>query len=693
MARSGPVLLAAAAALVVACTYTFDVPDTAQISCSDGGAPCPDGWHCEVAQGRCAVNGSVVEVVEIRVQPTTAIATAESGGAASLAVTLGATPTALVRVPVVSTRPSEATVFPPELTFDGSNWNQAQTVTVQGVKDQVVDGPQPYEVVLGPPASNDTRFSSLPEIRIPATNADSDTAQINARPPSITTSESDTPATATPVQLTLSSRPSGVVVVPVTSSDTGEATVSPATVAFDAGTWDVPQTIRVVGVDDPFPIADGRQPFRIDLGPAVSTDPHFQGATGSVAGQNADNDSPGVLIQPSTGLHTYEPSYATYAYVKLATQPTSDVTVTFTSLDTDQVTVDPATRVLTFDAGTWDQYQYVNILPVDDPYDEIPDDAPWTVQTSNAVSTDPNYSGIDVEDITGINTDDDVSGLLFDGYSYGSFSIAENAAPKPILVTLSSRPHGAVTIQPASANSGKVRVTPSQITLDQNTWSTGATMTVTPVDNNVRENDPEVDITFSVTAALPAQDPGYQNPTISPMQVTLQDDERIIFTTARTRAGDLTSGSYIDIDSFCATDDGASPLIYYSLAMMAVDNYSAGLQRIASSQPNVGNEPSWVLTPGRNYISETATGPVIGRANSKKLLDFPLANPLTTKGDVWTGLEADWTTSGTSCALWLDSTNANMGRAGTSGSTSTTAIAGGAAACDSPHRLLCVEQY
>jgi len=224
--------------------------------------------------------------------------------------------------------------------------------------------------------------------------------------------------------------------------------------------------------------------------------------------------------------------------------------------------------------------------------------------------------------------------------------------------------------------------------------ASGATMTVTPVDNNVRDGDQTVDITFSVTAALPALDPGYQNPVISPLQVSLEDDERIIFTTQRTRTGDLTSGgSYYDVDNFCASDPGAQPLIYYSLAMLAVDNSGSGLQRIASSQPNVGNEWSWVLIPERNYISDTRNGPVIGRANSRKLLDFPLAHPLTTAGDVWTGLEADWTTAGTNCALWFDGTNANMGRYGAAGSTTTTALAGGTAACDSLHRILCVEQY
>jgi len=700
MARSGPVWLAVIAATVVACTYTFNVPEGSQISCSDGGAPCPDGWHCEVGPGRCVLNGSVVEVPEVRVQPTAAIATAESGpaAAASLAVVLGARPTAPVRVPVVSTRPAEATVVPQELIFDDSNWDQAQTVTVQGLPDHVVDGPQPYEVVVGPPASNDARYSSQPEIRIPATNADTDTARILASPTSITTSESDTPSTPTPVQVKLSSQPSAVVIVPVASSDAGEAVVSPATLAFDGGTWDTPQTILVIGVDDPFPIADGRSPFTINLGPATSTDPHFQGATGSVDGHNTDNDSPGVRIQPATGLYTSEPNYAAYAYVSLFTQPTADVTITFTSLTTDQVTVDPASRVLTFDAGNWDQYQYVTIQPVDDPYDEIPADVDWTVQSSNTVSSDPNYSNLVVDDITGQNHDDEVSGLLFDGYPYGSYSTMENGMPKQIRITLSSKPHGAVTVRPASANSGKLLVSPAQFTLDETTWDVGTVMTVTPVDNDVREYDPTVDITFAVTAALPLQDPGYQNPVIDPLQVTLQDDERVIFTLSTGQDGNLSDpfgGIYFVLDSLCQNDPAqGQQLFYYSLALMSVNNPGYGLHRIASANPNAGDQQDgWVLSNGRNYISETRNGPVIGRANAKNLLDFPLAHPLTTAGDVWTGLEADWTTSATNCGAWIDGNIANTGRTGTSNSTSSAAIAGGTATCDGPRRILCVEQY
>src|SRR3954465_2869089 len=119
MARSGPGWVMSAAALAVAvadCTYKFDdIPQAAQIACSDGGAPCPDNWECDESVGRCRLIRSVPEVPEIRVSPGGALTTKEpvagqSVGTASLAVTLGATPTAPVRLLVVSTRTSEAQV-------------------------------------------------------------------------------------------------------------------------------------------------------------------------------------------------------------------------------------------------------------------------------------------------------------------------------------------------------------------------------------------------------------------------------------------------------------------------------------------------------------------------------------------------------------------------------------------------------
>ena len=46
------------------------------------------------------------------------------------------------------------------------------------------------------------------------------------------------------------SQPTGNVVIDLSASDTGEATVDKSTLTFTAGDWNSPQTVTVTGVDD-----------------------------------------------------------------------------------------------------------------------------------------------------------------------------------------------------------------------------------------------------------------------------------------------------------------------------------------------------------------------------------------------------------------------------------------------------------
>lgn len=57
------------------------------------------------------------------------------------------------------------------------------------------------------------------------------------------------------VSVVLDAQPTSNVVITVTSGDTTEATVSPATLTFTSGNWNTPQTVTVTGVDDT--LADG----------------------------------------------------------------------------------------------------------------------------------------------------------------------------------------------------------------------------------------------------------------------------------------------------------------------------------------------------------------------------------------------------------------------------------------------------
>ncbi|MEZ5217402.1 MAG: SdrD B-like domain-containing protein [Ilumatobacteraceae bacterium] len=85
----------------------------------------------------------------IRVTPTAGLLTSETGATATFAVSLDALPTGTVTIPVSSSDPSEGTASMTSLTFDTTNWQVAQTVTVTGVDDSDLDGAQPYTIVLG----------------------------------------------------------------------------------------------------------------------------------------------------------------------------------------------------------------------------------------------------------------------------------------------------------------------------------------------------------------------------------------------------------------------------------------------------------------------------------------------------------------------------------------------------------------
>ncbi len=102
------------------------------------------------------------------------VSTGEDGMTDTFTVRLELEPTADVTVAVSSSDPTEATVSPTSLTFDATNWNSTQTVTVTGVDDDppVPDGLQPYTITMSL-TSSDMSYSGL-SVTVSGTNKDDD---------------------------------------------------------------------------------------------------------------------------------------------------------------------------------------------------------------------------------------------------------------------------------------------------------------------------------------------------------------------------------------------------------------------------------------------------------------------------------------------------------------------------------------
>lgn len=126
--------------------------------------------------------------------------------------------------------------------------------------------------------------------------------QVNA-PSNLRINEPQGSATFT---VRLSQEPTRQVKIPLSSSDTTEATVRPQQLSFGKNNWWQPQTVRIAAVRDK--VRDGNQPFEITIGHAVSEDPHYIGVSGGrVSGITVDD-----------GVHTATDGLSVVGYQRVS---------------------------------------------------------------------------------------------------------------------------------------------------------------------------------------------------------------------------------------------------------------------------------------------------------------------------------------------------------------------------------------
>jgi hypothetical protein len=226
----------------------------------------------------------------------------EAGGTDSFTVVLDAQPSSDVVLSVGSSDTGEATVAPAQLTFTASNWYTAQTITVAGVDDDLTDGTQNATVTVSVvDGSSDDAFDPLADQTVAVTNADNDSFGVSVVQSDGSTETTESGGTDS-FTVTLNTQPASDVVVAVSSSDTGEVTVAPATLTFNSGNWDTGQTVTVTGVADTW--LDGTQNATVTLSvvDASSDDDYDSVADVAVSVTNADVDS--TVVATTTTVPT-----------------------------------------------------------------------------------------------------------------------------------------------------------------------------------------------------------------------------------------------------------------------------------------------------------------------------------------------------------------------------------------------------
>jgi hypothetical protein len=323
-----------------------------------------------------------------------------TGNFCSFEVVLNSEPTDSVTVNASSDDPTEGDVIAgSSLTFTNLNWSAPQTVTVAGVDDFLVDGPGVFSIVLDPDTlTADPYYNGLDPDDVSFTCVDDDApgVMVDIGDGLITAEDPVTPLSDT-FQVVLNSEPTDSVVISITSTDTNEVDVSPASITFLTTNWSTSQTVTVTGVDDWNVDIVNPQSIEIKLGPASSgLDADYDGmAIDSVYVHNLDDEvSPEVILLGqsteliTTNLVTTENGGTAEFKVLLNSAPTADVNITVSSSEINEGTVIPSNPLtLTFTPSDWNMAQRITIKGVDDMVADI--EQFYTIDLGSTASADP----------------------------------------------------------------------------------------------------------------------------------------------------------------------------------------------------------------------------------------------------------------------------------------------------------------
>ena len=455
--------------------------------------------------------------------------TFEAGSQATFPIVLNSPPTADVVINLSSSDTTEGIVTPASITFTSANWSTPQSITVTGVDDALQDGDQQYDIITSPAISSDVNFNGIDPSNVTFKNMDDDSYLISVSPTTgLTVSEIGTETT---FSISLGAPPNADVTIPLVSNDTGEGTVSPASVTFTSANWSIAQTVTVTGVDDAN--QDGNKIFTIDVGQATSADSNYNNYDPTnVIVTNTDNDSIGIYVDfMNDSANRYalqETGTFKNINVNLTSQPTANVTITYYEEDTAEGIASPAgVSGLTFTPNNWNIPQTITVTGIDDAIADGNDN--WELFFNSTSSSDPNYNNLNINKIWFTTIDDDSSGILVSPETMPNQMIVwEHGTEEEFQMVLQSAPTDDVVITFSVSDTSEGSVSPSSFTFTPDNWNVPQTGIATGADDNSADGDKWWQIDSSVTS----NDSAYNNMSVSPVRmITIDDDSPGYFLT------------------------------------------------------------------------------------------------------------------------------------------------------------------
>ena len=427
------------------------------------------------------------------------LAALSEGGSTTFTARLNRAPLTAVTLSITSTDTSAATVSVSTLVFSSITWGAAQTVSVSGVTDGVVDGAQSYVISVVVAPDSDASYSGVVPQQLSGQVTDADVAIFTLNPSDGSSfsdlAEGSNIATFTVV---LGAEPLSAVVFDVSALGI-DVTVSPNSLTFIPSGWNSEQTVTVTSrVDNDDLDGDAAYTVTVSVNDGASAEAFDDLLDQTLTGMVTDDDVAGFMLAPAGGaavLAAISEVGSTTFTALLNRAPPTDVTLSITSSDPGEATVSVSTLV--FSSTTWNTAQTVSVIGV---ADDLVDGAQnYIISVAVAAGSDASYSSVEPQQLSGQVTDVDVAIFTLvpsDGSSLSD--LAEGSSTATFTVVLGAEPLSDVVFD-VSALGTDVTVSPNSLTFIPSGWNTAQNVTVTSrADNNDLDGDAAYTVTVSV---------------------------------------------------------------------------------------------------------------------------------------------------------------------------------------------------
>ena len=369
------------------------------------------------------------------------------------------------------------------------------------------------------------------------TIADDDTLELDVSKTEVATTEAAGAGRTDDFTVRLGTEPEATVTVAISSSDTSEATVSPASLRFGAAAnpnpsdlitagpvfkWDDPREVTVTGVDDDDP--DGLQRYAITLDPSSAGDSDYDGLDDAeVPGTNADDDAPTVTLSVAAagGRLAEGGSAAVTARLDRSIEVATTVEVSAapgTGASASHFRLSE-NRTLTVAAGSTASAGTVTITAVDDDVD-----GPETRQVTVSGSASGGLGAADPAAVTLTIEDDDAApraSLILTPAMIDESGPA-NAARVTAALSHPSSMATTVTVSAAAgtgASASHFRLSGNKtLTVAAGSTASMGTVTITAVDDEEQEPDREVAVSGQAVNMNDVKQP-------AAVTLTIRDDD------------------------------------------------------------------------------------------------------------------------------------------------------------------------